>query len=186
MTAKWLMRGWRAPMLEAANYSAIERLTDGRSVEIRALRPEDKAGLMAAIERTSPQSLYRRFFGVKPRFSETEVSFFLNIDFADHVALVAVVEEEGRAVIVAGGRYVAVAPGRAEIAFAVIDQYQGQGLGAALLRHLVIIARVAGIKEFVAEVLPDNTPMLQVFRKSGLALNSTREQGVMHIVLQLI
>jgi GNAT superfamily N-acetyltransferase len=173
-------------MLEAADYLATERLLNGRSVEIRALRPEDKAGLMAALERTSPQSLYRRFFGVKPYFSEAELSFFLNIDFTDHVALVAVVEEESHAVIVGGGRYVAVAPGRAEIAFAVIDQYQGQGLGAALLRHLVILARIAGIKEFAAEVLPDNTPMLKVFRKSGLALNSTRERGVMHIVLQLV
>src|ERR1700742_1207344 len=28
------------------------------------------------------------------------------------------------------------------IAFAVVDQYQGQGLGVALLRHLVILARI--------------------------------------------
>jgi RimJ/RimL family protein N-acetyltransferase len=174
-----------ATMLEAATYSATERLRDGRSVEIRALRPEDKHGLIAAVERTSPQSLYRRFFGVKSKFSEAEVSFFLDIDFVNHVALVAVVEEGGRAVIVGGGRFVVERPGRAEIAFAVIDQYQGRGLGAALLRHLVVLARNAGIKEFVAEVLADNTPMLKVFEKSGLAVASTREGGVMCIVLEL-
>src|ERR1700751_2362529 len=121
-------------MLGAANYSPTECLRDGRSVSIRALRPEDKTGLMAAVDRTSPQSLYRRFFGAKSNFSKTEVSFFLNIDFASHVALVAIVEEEGRAAVVGGGRYVVERPGRAEIAFVVIDQYQGQGIGAALLR----------------------------------------------------
>jgi hypothetical protein len=71
----------------------------------------------------SPHSLYRRFFGVKLHFSETELSLLLNIDFTDHVALVAVVQEASLAVIVGGGRYVAVEAGRAEIAFAVIDQY---------------------------------------------------------------
>ena len=64
-------------------------------MEIRALRPEDQVDLLAAVDRTSAQSLYRRFFGAKRDFSEKEVDFFLNIDFTNHVALVAVVEEEG-------------------------------------------------------------------------------------------
>jgi hypothetical protein len=41
---------------------------------------------------------------------------------------------------------------------------------AALLRHLIVIARQASIKEFVAEVLPENVPMLKIFRKSGAPL----------------
>jgi RimJ/RimL family protein N-acetyltransferase len=172
-------------MLEPATYSATERLRDGRPVEIRALRPDDKQGLIAAVERSSPQSLYRRFFGAKSKFSEAEVAFFLNIDFVNHVALVAVVEEGGRAVIVGGGRYIVQRPGRAEIAFAVIDQYQGQGLGPALLRHLVVLGRNAGIKEFVAEVLADNRSMLKVFERSGLAVASTREGSVVCIGLEL-
>lgn len=172
-------------MLEAAKYSAIELLRDGRKVEIRALRTEDKADMLGAIGRTSAQSLYRRFFGAKRDFSEKEVDFFLNIDFTNHVALVAVIEESGRAVIIAGGRYVAVRPGVAEIAFAVIDDYQGQGIGAALLRHLAAIARDGGFKEFTAEVLPDNIPMLKVFEKSGLKFRTKRQAGAVHVALQL-
>jgi ribosomal protein S18 acetylase RimI-like enzyme len=172
-------------MLEAAKYSAVELLRDGRRVEIRALRPDDQADLAGAVDRTSAQSLYRRFFGVKRNFSEKEIAFFLNVDFVNHVALVAVAQEGGRAVIVGGGRYVVVRPGTAEVAFAVIDEYQGQGIGAALLRHLVAIARAAELKELIAEVLPDNTPMLKVFEKSGLHLNTKREAGVVHVALQL-
>ena len=67
----------------------------------------------------------------------------------------------------------------------VIDQYQGQGIGAALLRHLVLLARYADIKEFVADVLPDNAPMLKVLRKSGLIFDSARDGGIMRIVLRL-
>ncbi|MGC2117349.1 MAG: GNAT family N-acetyltransferase, partial [Pseudolabrys sp.] len=151
--------------LEPAKYSAIDRLRDGRRVEIRALRPDDEVGLLAAIERTSAQSLYRRFFGANRDFSEKERAFFLNVDFINHVALVAVVEAENRAVIVAGGRYVVLRPGVAEVAFVVVDDFQRQGIGAVLLRHLAAIARAAGVKELVAEVLPDNIPMLKVFEK---------------------
>ena len=101
------------------------------------------------------------------------------------MALVAVSEENGRPVIVGGGRYVVLQPGKAEVAFAVVDQYQGQGIGAALMRHLVAIAREAGLKELTAEVLPDNIPMLKVFEKSGLRLSTKRESQVVHVTLQV-
>jgi GNAT superfamily N-acetyltransferase len=172
-------------MVEAAAYSAIEALRDGRRVEIRALKPEDRAGLLAAVGRTSTQSLYRRFFAVKRGFTEREIAFFSNVDFVSHVALVAVVEEDGRPVIVGGGRYVVVHPEQAEVAFAVVDEYQGQRIGAALMRHLAAIARRAGLRELIAEVLPDNAPMLKVFEKSGFPLSTKRESRVVHVTLRL-
>src|SRR5271163_894703 len=82
--------------LRAAVYSKGQSLRDGRAFVIRALRPDDRDALIAAIDRTSPQSLYRRFFAPKRYFSEEETSYFLNVDFVDHVALVAEVEENGR------------------------------------------------------------------------------------------
>jgi GNAT superfamily N-acetyltransferase len=172
-------------MVEAATYTAVETLRDGRRVDIRALRPDDRAELLAAIGRTSPESLYRRFFAVKRGFTDQEMAFFLNIDFVDHVALVAVVEEAGRPVIVGGARYIVLRPGKAEVAFAVIDQYQGQGIGAALMRHLAGIARGAGLRELIADVLPDNGAMLKVFSKSGFPLTTECESDVVHVVLRL-
>jgi GNAT superfamily N-acetyltransferase len=171
--------------MDAANYSAVETLRDGRRVEIRAFRPGDRADLEAVIPRISSRSLYRRFFTVKRRFSEREREFFLNVDFVDHVALMAWAQEEGRSVIVGGGRYVVVEPGKAEVAFVVIDQHQGRGIGAALMRHLAAIARAAGLRELIAEVLEENMPMLKVFEKSGLPMTATREHEVVHVTLRL-
>jgi GNAT superfamily N-acetyltransferase len=50
---------------------------------------------------------------------------------------------------------IVIKPGQAEVAFAVVDQFQGQGIGSALLRRLSSRAREAGLQEFVAEVLPE-------------------------------
>jgi RimJ/RimL family protein N-acetyltransferase len=172
-------------MADKARYSAIEALRDGRRVEIRAVRPGDWDGLAEAIGRASADTLRRRFFAVRRNFSEREMAFFSNVDFVSHVALVAVVEESGRPAIAGGGRYIVVQPGRAEIAFALLDQYQGQSLGTVLMRHLTAIAHEAGLHELIAEVLAENTPMLKVFEKSGLHLTRKRERDVVHIRLQL-
>ena len=170
---------------KAAAFSAIEALRDGRPIEIRALRPADVEPLKAAVARTSAESLSRRFFGPKRSFSQREIAYFVNIDFVTQVALVAVVDQGGKQTIVAGGRYVVVQPGVAELAFVVIDDYQGRGLGAKLLRDLAGIAREAGLRELVAEVLPDNHAMLSVFRKCGLAIETRRDRGTVHVTLKL-
>jgi GNAT superfamily N-acetyltransferase len=175
-----------AAVIEAATYSAMETLRDGRRIEIRAVRPDDQADMLAAVERTSAGSLRRRFFAVKRFFTDKEISFFLNVDFVDHVALVAVLSEPGRTTIVGGGRYVLVRPGTAEVAFAVVDEFQGQGVGAALMRHITAVARGAGLEELIAEVLPENSPMLKVFEKSGLRCRAQRQSGTVHITLQLV
>jgi len=168
----------------AIDFSTIESLRDGRRVEIRALRPTDLPGLMAAVERISASSMSRRFFAAKRHFSEKEIAYFVHVDFVTHVALVAV-DEQGTGPIVAGGRYVVVRPGWAELAFAVVDDCQGLGLGTALMRHLAAIARRAGLREFIAEVLADNEPMLHVFARSGLPLAIRRDGAVVHVTLQL-
>ncbi len=172
-------------MVEPSNYSAIETLRNGERTEIRALKPQDRDDLVAAVGRTSSASLYRRFFAVRRHFSETEESFYVNIDFVSHVALVALVDENGQPTIIGGGRYVVGEPGQAEVAFTVVDKYQGRGLGAALLRHLAVIARQAGLRELVAYVLPDNRALLKVFEKSGLKYTAKREAGSIYVKLGL-
>jgi GNAT superfamily N-acetyltransferase len=174
------------PVMDAASYSATEALRDGRPVEIRALRPDDRADFLAAVGRVGTQSLYRRFFAVKRHFTEREIASHVNVDFVTHVALIAVARDGDREMIVGGGRYVVTGTGKAEVAFAIVDQYQGQGIGAALLRHLVVIARAAGLQELAAEVLADNRAMIKVFEKSGLPVTTRRQSEVVHVALRLV
>jgi ribosomal protein S18 acetylase RimI-like enzyme len=172
-------------MTTPAAYSVVETLRDERSITIRALKPEDRSAMLSAVGRVSAQSLYLRFFGPKRGFTEKETDYFVNVDFVAHVALVAVVDEGGKDVIIGAGRYIVAEPGEAEVAFAIIDDYQGLGIGSALLRHLVLIARKSGLQKLIAEVLPENVPMLALFRKSGFAFKKGGGAGAVHVVLDL-
>ena len=171
--------------MNAASYAATERLRNGEALQIRALLPGDRAEMLAAVGRFSAQTLYRRFFAPKRSFSEREIEFFLNVDFTSHVALVAVFSEGGRQVIVGGARYVVSQQGCAEVAFAIDDPHQKLGIATHLIRHLIEIARANGLETFIAEVLPENTPMLKVFERCGLTLETRREKGVVHVRLAL-
>jgi ribosomal protein S18 acetylase RimI-like enzyme len=172
-------------VLKVEQYSVTEALRGGCRVEIRALRPDDRADLLAAINRASAQSRYRRFFALKRSFTDQEAAFFVNVDFINHVALAAWIDEEGRSVIAGGARYIVLQPGEAEVAFVVVDKYQGRGIGRALMSNLTRIARAAGVRTLVAEVLPENTPMLQLFKTSGFPLSTSREGQVVHVKICL-
>ena len=167
--------------MDVSRYSIPETLRDGRKVEIRALKPEDRAGLLAAVANMSEDARYRRFFAPKRAFSKKELDYYLNVDFVRHVALVAVLDGE----IVGGGRYIASEPGRAEVACAVDDEHQGCGIASALMRYLVRIADAGGVRQLTAEVLPGNASMLKVFERCGLAMTVRRSPDVLHITLDL-
>jgi GNAT superfamily N-acetyltransferase len=171
--------------MNAATYAATERLRNGATLQIRALQPGDRAEMLAAVGRLSKEALYRRFFAPKRGFSEREIEYFLNVDFVDHVALAAVLSEDGRQLIVGGARYIVSRPGCAEVAFAIDDPHQRLGIATHLIRHLTEIARAAGLKEFAAEVLAENLPMLKVFTRCGLGMTTRREREIVHVTLSL-
>jgi len=172
-------------MSPIADYSALEILRDGRSVEIRAQRASDLELWRTAFKRVSAQTLFRRFFAVTHEPTEQQTNYFFNIDFETHVALLAVAHEDGAPRMVGICRYVVIRPGQAEVAFTVADDYQGNGLGSAMMRHLTKIARSAGLQEFIADVLAENVSMIRVFTRSGLEMTTTTEDAVVSVVLQL-
>jgi RimJ/RimL family protein N-acetyltransferase len=172
-------------MTDPETFAVLEPLRNGRQIEIRALRPGDRDALLRAVASASERSLNRRFFGVRREFSDAEVTAFVNVDFHQHVALIAVSREDRGELIVAGARYIVTHPGSAEIAFMVLDQYQGQGIASLMLRHLTALARAAGLRMLVAEVMPENGAMLRVFERSGLRMARRRDADLVHVTLHL-
>jgi RimJ/RimL family protein N-acetyltransferase len=176
--------------IDAANYAASERLRDGRSMIIRAIRPEDKGLLVDALGKLSPESIYFRLFSARKGFTEDELKQAMSrIDFRNIVQLVAVLEKDGGEEIVGGGRYVRLDPSEtgqsAEVAFLIDDAHQGFGIGTRLFKHLLAIARGAGISQFEAEVLPSNKRMLKVFTRSGLTVEQSATRDSVHLKMKL-
>jgi len=174
-------------MSDIANYSAVGKLRDGRSVTIRAIRPDDRGQMAGSLKELSSESFYRRTFAPKRELSDADLKKLAEVDFEDVVALVTVMHEEGQDRIVGGGRYLRMgeASQNAEVAFLVDDAHQGLGIGSRIFKHLVAIARASGIAKFEAEVLPSNEGMLRLFERSGLPVARTVSDGIVHVMIEL-
>jgi len=170
------------------NYRASAILLDGSTIFIRAIGPDDRERLLAHFGALSPQSVMFRFHGAKRSLHEDELARLTNLDFATHVGLVATFNEERQAPLIGVARYIRSGeehPSRAEVGFAVRDQYQGKGIGSTLLHHLALVGAAAGIKEFQADVMVNNSQMIEVLEHSGFKLKHTSEGGVNHMLLTI-
>jgi acyl-CoA synthetase (NDP forming)/GNAT superfamily N-acetyltransferase len=159
-----------------AGRSAYALLTDGTTIQIRAARPEDFAGVRDLHAKMSPDNLYLRFFSMSRAAAEREARRICREPGPDHAALLAVLDGE----VVGCGAYELSddGSGSAEVAMTVADDMHGRGIGTLLLEHLVSLARSRGVRTFVAETLTENTLMLQVFANAGLRAHRTLEDGV--------
>jgi GNAT superfamily N-acetyltransferase len=175
--------------MQVATYLANGVMRDGTPVRIRAIQPTDKQALQWGFAQLSIDAIYHRFFQAKRELSEPELRYLTELDFQDHVALVAEAEVEGVSRVVGVGRFVRLADAKrrdhAEVAFTVGDEFQGRGVGTLLLEHLRRIAPKLGVTFFNAEVLPDNRQMLEVFEHSGLAVVERVRDGVVHVEMEL-
>src|SRR5947209_581419 len=141
------------------------RLRDGSAVSIRAIEPADRPLLEAAFDRLSAESRYRRFMRPMQQLSRAELDYLTAVDHRDHEALVAI---SAGGDIVGVARYVrAEERDAAEAAVTVADDWQGRGLGSALLDRLVDRAREERIARFRAVVLSENRRALGVLESLG-------------------
>ena len=176
-------------MADPRNYYVRETLKDGTPVTIRAIRKDDKKSILDAFRALDRETVYRRFFSPKEDLTGAELEQVTDVDFRQVVALVAIVSQaDGEEIVIGDGRYAAdqrEKPERAELGFLVAEPYRGRGIATLLLRHLARIAQDAGLSAFEADVLAYNTPMLAVFRRSGLPISRRREGNIIHVTLSL-
>lgn len=152
-------------------------LSDGGIARLRPIRPDDAGLLVDFYARVSDESKYFRFFAPYPRLSQRDVQRFTEVDYTDRVALIMTIGGE----MIAVGRYERLADDRAEVSFLVEDAQQGRGVGQLLLEHLAEAARECGIAGFVADVLPENQRMAQVFVEAGYHVDRGYEDGVLNV-----
>jgi RimJ/RimL family protein N-acetyltransferase len=148
-------------------------LRDGSKVLIRQVQREDAPLLTEGFARFSAESRRLRFLTDKPRLTESELRYFTRIDHHDHEALGAVNEADGRALGIARFIRDTEDPEVAEIAVAVVDDYQRRGLGTELVTQLMRRAREEGIRRFTALVAVDNELIVSLLHDLGGELHAT-------------
>ncbi len=161
-------------------------LRNGGTLRLRPPGAADADAVLDFLARLSEQSVYRRFHGF-PALRNEIVEPFLDPDWEDRGALIGTLSADGEAgQVVALANYVRLRdPSTAEVAFAVADTLQGQGVGTRLLEQLAETAAGNAISTFVADVMPENEQMLRVFADAGFAVSRRLEGGTTEVRLEI-
>jgi acyl-CoA hydrolase/GNAT superfamily N-acetyltransferase len=154
-------------------------LTDGTQIGFRPIHPTDEHRMRNLFYELSQQTIYYRFMSDLKRLPRKQIQDFVYIDHRNDIAVVGTVPEADGERIVAIGRYfLDPTTNLAEVAFVVLDGWQGKGIGTFLFNHLMKIARRNGIRGFTAEVLSQNRAMQAVFDRSNCKTRSKLAEGV--------
>ncbi len=146
-----------------------ERIGRARRVSIRAIARGDGPALADFYANLSRESLRRRFLGCRARFDPHLVGTFTG---PDGDGLVGILDEPGPndGAVVAHAYVQPDGHGGAEVAFAVADELQGQGIGRRLMERALDVARELGLRCVTATLLADNTPMRRLLCGAGCVI----------------
>src|SRR3954447_24546497 len=176
-----------AGMATTMSTSVRALLADGRITAIREIVPDDREALRDLHARMSERSLFLRFFSLGMRGPDQFAARITTPAPGTRTAVGAFLEDQpdGERMIGMASYETLLDPEIAEVALAVADDLHGCGVGTLLLEHLGSRARQAGVRRFVAEVMPENRPMLRVFADSGLRTVTRQGGGAIELEIML-
>jgi acetyltransferase len=166
-----------------AQYESKFRLDDGTEIYVRPIRPDDVDRMARLFEEFSDETVYLRFFSAIKSMSIEKLRYCCEIDYENHMALVASILNNSDEILVGVARYV-VTPneGGGEFAIVVADSWQNRRIGTTLLRNLIEAAKDRGIERLHAPVRYENRKALAMFRNAGYRFTqSTCEPGVSRV-----
>jgi acetyltransferase len=160
-------------------------LEDGSTLPVRRAGDTDAAALQRFYDGLSAQSRYQRFFGFLTVHTGKRALAFTQLDSANGFALIALDPAEPTTIVAVASYGRESGADRADFAVAVTDDWQGRGVGPALIRRLIAAARCRGVRQFSAAVLPQNARMRRTLDALGMAMRVRWEDGLIRIELDL-
>lgn len=153
------------------------QLTDGSEVILRATTAADTPLIAALHARCSPQTRARRSLPTRPGLSAAVLHKL--VGGTGSTGVLALTTDGGAAVGLAN--LSGLDSATAEIALLVEDAWQGRGVGTALARKLVELARADSRTELIAVSQLGNHALTRVLRRAGLRPRGRLEDGSLHI-----
>ena len=157
------------PLIRRRPSSIRVALPDGGTAHVRPLGDGESTPLMDVFAGLSPESRASRYLVATSRLPESFVRRLSATDGVVSVAWLASVDDRPVGI----GRYVGLSedPCTADVAFEVVDEQQGRGLGTALLDTITTVAAHHGVRHLTATVLPQNTASLRLLSRIGISMS---------------
>lgn len=150
----------------------------GLEIILRPVKFSDERLLKDFFYDLSDKSMYRRFISERKDMPHERLQDFVVIDYTKEIIILAVVRKDKKEEVTGVGQYSIVeATHTADVAFAVRDKYQNEGIGTELLSYLTFLAKKQGFLGFTAEVLFENATMLHLFEKMGFDIDKRGSEG---------
>jgi acetyltransferase len=166
-------------------FETVIKLKHGTKVFVRPVKPEDVEKLYQMFDSLSKETNHSRFF-MRTRITRETVEKWVNVNYRDSMALIAIVNEDGEEKIIADARfYLHKETGEAEGAIVILDNWQERGIGTKLLGYGIEVAKKMGIKKLTADISPENRRILHVIKKLGFQTKWIPETGSYRIYLPL-
>ncbi|HCY88441.1 MAG TPA: GNAT family N-acetyltransferase [Desulfobacteraceae bacterium] len=176
----------RSAHLYPAHISYTKTFKGDKTVRFRAMKPSDEESMRRFFYRCSREMVFYRFFYSIKTMSHDKMQEYVNVDYAKEFSVVGFGGKKGEGKIIAEARLVTSDDGdMGEVAFLIDEEFQGAGIGTYLMDLLIVEGRNRGLRSLCAQVLSDNQPMIKVFEKTGLPLESRLESGVYQVSITI-
>jgi putative acetyltransferase len=146
-------------------------LADGKKVDFRPKQSTDTEMLWNMFSTLSEKSLSNL---VPPFTRERIEGWTSNIDYDKVLTIVAVIREKDEQRIVSSASLSfnkqEIFKHKAELGITVHDDYQNMGIGTAMLKHLLSIARMKKIRKVWLLINTDNDRAVHLYKKAGFEI----------------
>lgn len=160
-------------------YIKTTSLTDGTSITLRPIKPEDEPLWQDLIKSCTAETIRSRFRYLFKASDHSIAAQFCFIDYDRDLAIVAEVTENGQNHLIGIAQLLSDSVHyEAEFAVIVADHWQRKGVGSMLADYCLGIGYRWGIRSVIAEVAPCNHRMLRMFENRGFELDHTQSNDV--------
>ena len=143
---------------------------------LHSIRPEDEMLWFEMFKNFSEKSVWNRFVNVIKDTPHKVRVRYCDINYDNEIAIVAELPKRKKMLGVV--RFTIDSDGKSgELAFIVVDYWQGLGLGTLMVEHMIDICKKKKIEIIYSYMLPNNYGGIRFLKKNGFTIEYLKDGG---------